>query len=823
MAHLHHFCTTVPTDRYSDSRPQFSLYADTEGLYAAEIVLPTSIDPSLRFACSSQTWRSQTEARKDAAFQAYLHLYRAGLVNDNLLPLIKDFEDKYELQDQDSGVSVVSVLSEIDPWQEVSDKFRYESCLTEWNRAAASLRYNGVEYVKCFFLLPVDIVPIHGLHLYLNASSCLEFVLVPIGSQKCKNTEVAVAKRSTLAILRSVYGSRIAKEEENFLLHILATESIAIKRCKATDVYQRLKGQSDLKLRETIGLVHDNRRHGVKWVFGGFRWGHEVDPEWARRYKGKIDSTELYIRATRLSRQRDFLNPLSSKGRHSIAHACRELLRAEDCLIDNVPLPYTILAYLIPAITYRLQGTMLASLLYRNISPAVQTSSLELILTAITASSASDTMNYQRIEFLGDCILKFCTSLQLMAQRESWPESYLTAAKEKLISNRSLTKVSISHAFSRFIVTKGIKFAKWRPQLVRKFCTPTSTGERNLRSAKVQADVVEALIGASFVEGGMANALTLLKHLIPQNGWYEHDNAVAKLYGLVPKGFIQYLQDNKLEDLLGYSFNRKLLLKEALTHASFSSHRELCNLSYERLEFLGDAVLDQIISDIIFSHRPSLSHSEMHSIRTAVVSTAFLAFVCLEYTRTEQIFQCPKQSQKRMEKLDVRRRIWQFMRHASTEIPFAQIETLKKHEEFRSAILTALEKDKRYPWHLLSRVRASKFFADLIESILGAIYIDSSGNLSTCLSFLERLGIITYLQRVLHMRIDCLHPKERLGILARSQKVRYHHQKYGQQYRCWAYLDEAMLGTYVESTTILDAEVNVAWAASELLERDIKV
>ena len=115
MAHLYHFCTTVPTDRYSDPRPQFSLHAHHGSSFTAEVVLPASIDPSLRFARSSRNWWSQDQARKDAAFQAYVRLHRHGLVNDNLLPLIKDFEEKHELQGQHTNLSLLSVPSEIDP------------------------------------------------------------------------------------------------------------------------------------------------------------------------------------------------------------------------------------------------------------------------------------------------------------------------------------------------------------------------------------------------------------------------------------------------------------------------------------------------------------------------------------------------------------------------------------------------------------------------------------------------------------------------------------------------------------------------------------
>ena len=816
MAHLYHFCTTVPTDRYSDPRPQFSLHAHHGSSFTAEVVLPASIDPSLRFARSSRNWWSQDQARKDAAFQAYVRLHRHGLVNDNLLPLIKDFEEKHELQGQHTNLSLLSVPSEIDPWQEVRRRLEMQNKASEWNCAAASLRFNGIEYLKCVVLLPVDIAPIHGLEFCLSTSIRFELGLVPLRTRMYKDANITIPKRSTFAMLRSAFGSRIA-EGEDFLLNILPTEPLVPIRCEAKDIYKKMKGQNEMKQIMNLGLVYEKWRCGVRWIFGGFRWGYEVETDWAESYRGNITPTQLYIQAKRLPKKRNFLNSFSYPSKQPIIMSKKELLLAEDCFIDEVPLPYTVLGYSIPIITHRLWGIMLAKEFSKSIPSTVQFSCLELMLASITASSASETMNYQRLEFLGDCVLKYCTSLQLMAQRETWPESYLTAAKERLISNRSLTKVSITHGFSRFLISKGVKVAKWRPHLVRGSDEQLNRA-KVLRSAKVLADIVEALIGASFVENGMRNALTLLRELMPHNTWYEHDNAVAKLYSVIPVETTFYSQGCGLEDILGYNFSNKLLLREALTHASFALHGELCNLSYERLEFLGDAILDQIVSDIIFSHRPSLPHSEMHSIRTAVVSTAFLAFTCIEYIQTGQSSQPIEQVTKGLKMSGMQRSIWQYMRHASTEIPFAQTETLTRHDKYRYAINYAMKEENRHPWHILSNIRASKFFADIIESVLGAIFIDSGGNLLKCLTFLERIGITTYLRRVLNTKVDCLHPKERLGILAGSNKVRYYHQKYGQIFRCWVYLNETILGTFTESPLLLDAEVKAAWAASVLLE-----
>lgn len=81
-----------------------------------------------------------------------------------------------------------------------------------------------------------------------------------------------------------------------------------------------------------------------------------------------------------------------------------------------------------------------------------------------------------------------------------------------------------------------------------------------------------------------------------------------------------------LEQSIGYHFSKPSLLREALTHTSY--HNENPGLSYshsERLEFLGDAVLDLAISHSVFSDLPGQPEGELTRIRAEVVNEKSLA------------------------------------------------------------------------------------------------------------------------------------------------------------------------------------------------------
>jgi ribonuclease-3 len=81
-----------------------------------------------------------------------------------------------------------------------------------------------------------------------------------------------------------------------------------------------------------------------------------------------------------------------------------------------------------------------------------------------------------------------------------------------------------------------------------------------------------------------------------------------------------------METELGYSFTDADLLLSAVTHPSFSAENH-GSTSYERLEFLGDAVLEMSTTDVIFSLLPDEPEGRMTKVRASVVDITTLAEV----------------------------------------------------------------------------------------------------------------------------------------------------------------------------------------------------
>lgn len=81
-----------------------------------------------------------------------------------------------------------------------------------------------------------------------------------------------------------------------------------------------------------------------------------------------------------------------------------------------------------------------------------------------------------------------------------------------------------------------------------------------------------------------------------------------------------------LQSRIGYTFSDPALLRLALTHRSVSSE-DPARKDNERLEFLGDAVLQLIVTDLLYDSYPQLAEGQMAKVRAAVVSRGSLAEV----------------------------------------------------------------------------------------------------------------------------------------------------------------------------------------------------
>ena len=87
----------------------------------------------------------------------------------------------------------------------------------------------------------------------------------------------------------------------------------------------------------------------------------------------------------------------------------------------------------------------------------------------------------------------------------------------------------------------------------------------------------------------------------------------------------------ELEEKIGYTFHDKELLEHSMRHSSYANEHHMGRLnSNERLEFLGDAVLEVVSSEFLFRHYPALPEGDLTKLRASIVCEPTLALCARE-------------------------------------------------------------------------------------------------------------------------------------------------------------------------------------------------
>ncbi|KNC21436.1 Endoribonuclease Dcr-1 [Lucilia cuprina] len=252
---------------------------------------------------------------------------------------------------------------------------------------------------------------------------------------------------------------------------------------------------------------------------------------------------------------------------------------------------------------------------------------------------------------------------------------------------------------------------------------------------KSVADCVEALIGAYLIECGLRGALLFMAWLgirvipyervpfdsekVRQPGTTLPDNeGMITVYGswTPPKSpLLHYIPNaekaldallegyDEFEKNLGYKFRDRSYLLQAMTHASYTPNR--LTDCYQRLEFLGDAVLDYLITRHLYEDPRQHSPGALTDLRSALVNNTIFA------------------------SLAVRHGFHKYFRHLSPGLNevidrFVRIQTENGHsisEEYY--LLSEEECDDA------EDVEVPKALGDVFESVAGAIFLDSNMSL----------------------------------------------------------------------------------------------
>ncbi|XP_010323151.2 dicer-like protein 4 isoform X1 [Solanum lycopersicum] len=392
---------------------------------------------------------------------------------------------------------------------------------------------------------------------------------------------------------------------------------------------------------------------------------------------------------------------------------------------------------LLPSIMHRLESLLVAIELKGCLSasfPEGRELAIDHVLEALTTENCHESFSLERLEVLGDAFLKFAVGRHLFLLHDAFDEGQLTRKRSNAVNNSNLYMVAIRKNLQAYIRDQSFEpdhfYVLGRPcpvtcnkqteKNIHGLCGSGTDGVKTeVRCSKYHhwlrkktiADIVEALVGAFVVDSGFKAAIAFLKWIGIHTDFKEPQLKSICSASKVFMPLADEIDVLGIERLLGYSFIHKGLLIQAFIHPSYNRHGGGC---YQRLEFLGDAVLDYLITSYLYSVYPKLKPGQLTDLRSISVNNNTFAVVAVRQSFHSHIL---------CDSSDLRESITRYVNFIG-----------------RPDSTRRLGEEPSCP----------KALGDLVESCMGAILLDTGFDLNRAwqiiLSFLKPVMSFTRLQ-----------------------------------------------------------------------------
>ena len=235
--------------------------------------------------------------------------------------------------------------------------------------------------------------------------------------------------------------------------------------------------------------------------------------------------------------------------------------------------------------------------------------------------TSSNINHNERLEFLGDAVVEFLTSVHLYFMFPELQEGALATYRSAIVQNQHLAILAKKMQLERFMLyAHGSDLCH----------------DSELRHA--MANSFEALLGALFLDGGLE-----VTDKVFANALFQGEDKLLHVWVNYPKHPIQrqdpggdrhYLEKfprlqqlHKFEETIGVEFNHIRLLARAFTHRSVG-YNILTLGSNQRMEFLGDTVLQLLASEYLYKFFPEHHEGHLSLLRSSLVNNKTQAVVC---------------------------------------------------------------------------------------------------------------------------------------------------------------------------------------------------
>lgn len=481
IPHLEHFCAVIPNHGI-DFRPVYeidppdlpigwhsfdeqsrSLGPPYEGPFGSTVTLPRLLPLHLQKFSTERVYPSKLSAHRHAAFRAYLELYRAELLDDNLLPLSDRNEEIEELmREVEKRKAMSDVSAQIDPWKPEGDRwFCSEITFDELPPLYMFTRTKTVSWRRD-----------DGPTLNIPRTSPVHVSVRNHDQLVIKKETIEKAKEWTRKVFWCLNGSRMAWDNLDFSYVFLPSSDDDDERWETRRFWSGPARHQDhfnvnaeefgqaFSYPDDLSIIRDG--FGFSKIYKFISWRHdslssEEEEVLKGRYRkrfGEILITYPLLVVQRFPARTNYLLPVPSNQGNGEPIKPLFLLPkyAAVVLLSERDTRYV---SLLPSFLRFMEMTMTAESMRNTLfssTPSLQRIPPALLTTALTAPVSGEPQNYQRLETLGDTVLKFVVSIQLLAEYPIWHEGYLSRSKDHSVANVSLAKENMEKGMHLWII-----------------------------------------------------------------------------------------------------------------------------------------------------------------------------------------------------------------------------------------------------------------------------------------------------------------------------------------------------------------------------------
>ncbi|KAI0373238.1 hypothetical protein BV20DRAFT_963060 [Pilatotrama ljubarskyi] len=640
---LNHLCSLIPRDKFTPTHvPKFT------GDFSATVHLPSTLPlPADLLVYEGPPRRSKKEAKRAAAFLAVRTLHSLNVFDDYLLPT----KSARGRENEDPDGVLIGDTSNVPETLDVQVRDPWVPSRTLWLHVVHLDGRPSAGLVTGTPLPPVELV---ASDLFVSTDEPREVVLDPRDAWSQRR---AMEDYTRMGLWWCITGRGITLPLTCYLVPITRGYKIDFQAIEQAVLHPFGSYNWEGIGEEHYGhlLYMNNKETGHPMVLHRLR--PDISPS-SRPPEGSKEAGHPTYRDywIRKYTRKGYAPVISADGpcveglvleRHSSSSYSLENTLAVSPtprILDTVIFPLEICRWaLMPEHVYR-TFFILPELCHRatdlwrardaRIALKLPPVADDLLVQALKLPNTNTGFNNQRLETLGDAVLKLSAVVHLYNKFPHRHEGQLDGMKRVSISNRTLLARAVERCLEHHLSSENQSIRLWR-------YTTTSEDDlyevrprrRTLRQfpRKSMQDCVESILGASFATGGVDMAL-------------QAGAALGICVGSPTPWFMRYglrLPESKpsplfltLQETLGYSFKHGQLLLDAVTHPSFASTD---SSSYQRLEFLGDALIDMVVTDYLYKKFPEATSGQLSWARSRAVCGAALASVAVKRLRLHQL------------------------------------------------------------------------------------------------------------------------------------------------------------------------------------------